>query len=101
MSYSGKSRVGNYLAPPVSKKWKWLTFILVCLMTSFTAMAQTSVTGTVTDQAGEPLIGASVMVPGTTVGTSTDVDGKFKINVAQGKKLRVSYVGYVTKEVVV
>lgn len=70
-------------------------------ITALSANAQNAVTGTVTDQAGEPLIGASVMVPGTTVGTSTDVDGNFKINVAQGKKLRVSYVGYVTKEVVV
>lgn len=74
-----------------------LSFFFVAL----SANAQSTVTGTVTDQAGEPLIGASVMVPGTTVGTSTDVDGNFKINVAQGKKIRVSYVGYVTKEVVV
>lgn len=78
--------------------------MLVMLSFFFAALsanAQSAVTGTVTDQAGEPLIGASVMVPGTTVGTSTDVDGNFKINVAQGKKIRVSYVGYVTKEVVV
>lgn len=74
-----------------------LSFFFVAL----SANAQSTVTGTVTDQAGEPLIGASVMVPGTTVGTSTDIDGNFKINVAQGKKLRVSYVGYITKEVVV
>ena len=78
--------------------------MLVMLSFFFAALsanAQSAVTGTVTDQAGEPLIGASVMVPGTTVGTSTDVDGNFKINVAQGKKIRVSYVGYITKEVVV
>lgn len=78
--------------------------MLVMLSFFFAALsanAQSAVTGTVTDQAGEPLIGASVMVPGTTVGTSTDIDGNFKINVAQGKKIRVSYVGYVTKEVVV
>ncbi len=68
-------------------------------MTSFTINAQTSVTGTVTDEAGEPLVGASVVVPGTTVGASTDIDGNFKLNVAQGKKIRVSYVGYVSKEV--
>ena len=74
-----------------------LSFFFVAL----SANAQSTVTGTVTDQTGEPLIGASVMVPGTTVGTSTDIDGNFKINVAQGKKIRVSYVGYITKEVVV
>ena len=70
-------------------------------MTTLTANAQNPVTGTVTDQAGEPLIGASVTVPGTSVGTSTDIDGNFKLNVAQGQKLRISYVGYLSKEVTV
>ena len=40
-------------------------------------------------------------MPGTTLGASTDIDGNFKLNVAQGKKIRVSYVGYVTQEVTV
>ena len=101
MSYLRKACVGNYTTPPVSKKWKWFTIILVCLMTTLTANAQNPVTGTVTDQAGEPLIGASVTVPGTSVGTSTDIDGNFKLNVAQGQKLRISYVGYLSKEVTV
>lgn len=99
MCNSGQVRGGKYNAPPAAKKWKWLTIVLVFLMTSFTINAQTSVTGTVTDEAGEPLVGASVVVPGTTVGASTDIDGNFKLNVAQGKKIRVSYVGYVSKEV--
>ena len=99
MCNSGQVHGGKYTAPPAAKKWKWLTIVLVCLMTSFTINAQTSVTGTVTDEAGEPLVGASVVVPGTTVGASTDIDGNFKLNVAQGKKIRVSYVGYVSKEV--
>lgn len=99
MCNSGQVHGGKYTAPPAAKKWKWLTIVLVFLMTSFTINAQTSVTGTVTDEAGEPLVGASVVVPGTTVGASTDIDGNFKLNVAQGKKIRVSYVGYVSKEV--
>lgn len=78
-----------------------LTFILSFFMTALSANAQTSVTGTVTDETGEPLIGASVIVPGSTIGASTDIDGNFKLNVAQGKKIRVSYVGYVTQEVTV
>lgn len=78
-----------------------LTFILSFFMTALSANAQTSVTGTVTDETGEPLIGASVVVPGSTIGASTDIDGNFKLNVAQGKKIRVSYVGYVTQEVTV
>lgn len=77
------------------------TLLLSFFMTAIAANAQNTVTGIVTDESGEPLIGASVIVPGTTVGTSTDIDGNFKLNVAQGKKIQVSYVGYKTQEVVV
>lgn len=52
------------------------------------------ITGVITDVNGEPLIGATVMVKGTTVGTVTDLDGKFSIDAAKGDKLQVSYVGY-------
>lgn len=56
--------------------------------------------GTVRDANGEPLIGVSVMVAGTTNGTVTDLDGNFSIpNVSRGAVLRLSYVGYVTREV--
>ena len=59
------------------------------------ALAQTRVNGTVVSQEdGEPIIGATVLVVGTQVGTVTDVDGKFTITVPQGKKnIRFSYVG--------
>lgn len=58
-----------------------------------------TVTGTVTDAQGEPLIGATVLVKGTTLGTSTDLDGKFTLKNVTGKTLVISYVGYRTKEV--
>ncbi len=57
-----------------------------------------SVTGTVTDTAGEPLIGVTVTVPGTATGVSTDIDGKYTIRVDSKGKLRFSYVGYQTVE---
>lgn len=57
-----------------------------------------SVTGTVTDIAGEPLIGVTVTVPGTATGVSTDIDGKYTIRVDSKGKLRFSYVGYQTVE---
>ncbi len=57
-----------------------------------------SVTGTVTDIAGEPLIGVTVTVPGTAAGVSTDIDGKYTIRVDSKGKLRFSYVGYQTVE---
>lgn len=50
--------------------------------------------GTVTDESGQPVIGASVRVPGSSTGTVTDIDGKFSLNVSKGAKLEVSYVGY-------
>ena len=56
-------------------------------------------TGTVVDETGEPLIGVSVLVKGTTTGTVTDLDGKFSIDVAQGATLAFSFIGY--KEVTV
>ncbi len=61
------------------------------------ATAQAS--GTVTDSQGEPLIGATVLVKGTSVGTSTDIDGNFTVSNPSGKPLVVSYVGYKTLEV--
>ena len=63
--------------------------------------AQTiSVSGTVLDPNNEPLIGASVLQKGSTKGTTTDFDGKFTLEVPQGATLVISYVGYLTKEVV-
>ena len=58
------------------------------------AMAQVAVTGVVKDAAGEPVIGASILVVGTTNGTITDIDGNFNLNVAADATLKVSYVGY-------
>lgn len=57
------------------------------------------VTGEVIDNTGEPLIGATVMLKGGTVGASTDIDGKFSINVPVGSTLTVSYIGYRSREV--
>ena len=58
-----------------------------------------SIKGTVVDTEGEPLIGATVQVEGTSVGVSTDIDGNFVIRAAVGQTLLVSYVGYSPKKV--
>lgn len=76
-----------------------MVLVLMSLLVSTAAWAQANVTGTVVDQNDEPLMGATVIVKGTASGTSTDLDGNFTINAAQGKTLVVSYVGYTTKEV--
>ena len=78
---------------------KFLMALLCVLLSATTALAQNNVTGTVVDETGEPVIGASVMVKGTKTGTVTDVDGKFSLNNVQGKTLVISYIGYDNSEV--
>ena len=74
---------------------------LVCLLlASASAFAQTkTVTGTVTDAANEPLIGASVLVQGTSTGTITDMDGKYSISVTPEDVLAFSYVGMTSQTI--
>lgn len=72
--------------------------MLVCIATGF-AVAQRTITGTVTDATDEPLIGASVLVQGTTSGTVTDIDGNFSLEVPTAADiLVVSYTGFATLE---
>lgn len=83
---------------------KKLTSVLLFLAMSVGVVsAQTSkVTGKVVGEDGEPVIGASIIVKGTTVGTVTDFDGNFTLDVpSDGKQLVVSYIGMKSKEVVV
>lgn len=68
---------------------------VMCLIASLALQAQeVVVNGTVVDSNDEPLIGATVMVEGTTIGTSADFDGNFTIKCKPGAKLKFSYVGY-------
>lgn len=57
-----------------------------------------SLVGTVTDENGEPIIGANIVVPGTTIGTVTDIDGKYSMILPVGSVLRFSYIGYSEQE---
>ena len=58
-----------------------------------------TITGKVVDVAGEPIIGASVLVKGSSTGSVTDIDGKFSVEAPVGSTLVVSFVGYATEEV--
>ena len=71
--------------------------------TGFVAQAQDNVTvsGTVVDETGEPMLGAGVVVKGTTTGTTVDLDGNFSLNVPVGSVLQIISVGYTTVEVTV
>jgi TonB-linked SusC/RagA family outer membrane protein len=74
-----------------------LTMVLFTLSMS---LAQRTITGTVTSEKGEPLIGASVVAKGTANGTATDVDGNYSLKVEKDiTTLVVSYVGYTSKEI--
>jgi len=85
----------------------WMMLLLLCALGSMSpALAQQTrtrtITGLVTDEAKEPLIGASVVVKGTTVGTITDFDGNFVLSVPTGAiALEFSYVGYKSKTITV
>lgn len=76
----------------------WILKILLVLAMAGGALAMQAadkkISGTVTDNGGEPLIGATVQVAGTTTGISTDIDGKFELTVPVGKTIKVSYIGY-------
>ena len=76
-----------------------ITFLLIALIGLMSARAQNiSWSGTVVDREGEPLIGVSVVpVDNPAAGTSTDIDGKFHIQVAVGSNVKFSYVGFNTK----
>ena len=81
-------------------RFKSIVALTCLLLTSVSAFAQTkTVTGTVTDAANEPLIGASVLVQGTSTGTITDMDGKYSISVTPEDVLVFSYVGMTTQSV--
>lgn len=84
------------------KKNVFFLIVLVVLFVSTAALAQStsSYRGTVKDAEGEPLIGVSVIVKGTTNGVITNFDGEYSINARQGDVLTFSYVGMNTQEVI-
>lgn len=79
----------------------FLNALLFCLiMLPATLMAQSTVTGTVTDKANAmPLPGVNVIIKGTSRGASTDFNGNYSLEVSQGEIVVVSYIGYTTREI--
>ena len=65
----------------------------------FTTQQSKRVQGTVRDEAGIPVIGANVSVKGTTIGTITDMDGHFSLDVPENSLLLISYIGYLSREI--
>ena len=80
-------------------KFNGLLVLLVVLMAQLTFAQERSVSGTVSDNAGLPIPGVSVLVKGTKSGTQTDFDGKFVIKASPSQVLIISFVGMKTQEV--
>ena len=81
---------------------RFITALLALLIVGAQAFAQSAVSGKVTDQSGEPLVGVNVLVKGTTNGTMTDYDGNWSLsNLKQGAVLVFSSIGYASQEVTV
>ena len=78
---------------------KPLVFLFLLCLFPMGALAQGLVRGTVNDEAGEPVIGATVKVQGTNDGTITDFNGNFQVQAASNATLNISYVGYVAQSV--
>lgn len=89
----------------MTQKMNWIKLILCAMfvcMAHVVSAQQVAVRGQVLDAGTkEPMIGVSVLEKGTTNGTITDFDGNYSLNVAKGKTLVFSYIGYVTQEIVV
>ncbi len=86
----------------ISQKTRYLLTWLLAVTFSLTAYAQDiTVTGTVTDETGEPMVGATVMQKGSGNGVSTDLDGNYSIKVPSKSSLTFSYIGYDAKTVAV
>ncbi|CAM1363222.1 SusC/RagA family TonB-linked outer membrane protein [Tenacibaculum xiamenense] len=82
---------------------KRISFLLtfLCLFSVFVHAQKKAVRGTVVSEFGEPIIGATVLIKGTTKGTSTDFEGKFTISVTSGNILVISSVGFFNEEVLI
>lgn len=89
-----------------NRKKKWAYFGRICLLMlsltltlNLSAQSRKTITGVVVDDQGESTIGASVSIKGTTIGTVTDVDGKFSLEVDENATISVSYLGFLTQEI--
>lgn len=69
------------------------------LTNSSTQQKELTINGVITDEKGETVIGANVSVKGTTIGTITDIDGKFTLDVPANGTIQVSYIGYLTQDI--
>jgi len=75
--------------------------VLLIVMTATSAMAQGGIKGKILDADGLPLIGAAVMIKGTTTGTVADIDGNYTVNAKPGQTIEISCIGFKTQSILV
>ncbi|UKM65132.1 SusC/RagA family TonB-linked outer membrane protein [Flavobacteriaceae bacterium GSB9] len=80
-------------------KFSGILTLLLAFVVQLTFAQEKTISGTVSDGSGLPLPGATVLIKGTTTGTSSDFDGNYSIKASQGSVLVFSFVGYTTKEI--
>ncbi|MBQ5879123.1 MAG: TonB-dependent receptor [Alistipes sp.] len=85
----------------ISALTRRIALVICMLCISAFAYAQSQVKGTVVDAAGEPIVGANVLVEGTMNGTTTGLDGTFTLSVPKGASIAVSFIGYKSEVVAV
>ena len=83
----------------MKSKFTWLLTLCAAFVMQFSFAQEKTITGTVSDDSGLPLPGATVIVSGTSNGTTTDFDGNYSIQASEGQSLEFSYVGYSTQTV--
>ena len=84
----------------VRKQERFVLFLMLLLLFPLGALAQQKlIKGQVVDEMGEPIIGANVVIKGTTNGTITDIDGNYTLDVPVSAILQISYIGYLTQDV--
>ena len=81
--------------------YKYFKFSLLILMMGFASAlyGQNEISGRITDETGSPLPGVSVLVKGTTTGTSTDNEGRYNLSAPADAVLTISFIGFGTKEI--
>ena len=82
-------------------KFSGILTLILAFFVQFTFAQEKAISGTVVDENNMPLPGATVIIQGTTTGTSTDFDGKYTISANEGAVLEFSYVGYATQSITV
>ena len=82
-------------------KFNLLLTLVFAFVIQFSFAQQKNVSGTVSDENGLPLLGATVVISGTSSGTTTDFDGNYTINANTGDVLTFSYVGYQSQNITV